>query len=373
MIHTLDADLVRKQSNYRTRRARLRDKRGLGLLYVASQATRVTWYLAQHLLAQRLSQKKSDISIPKQPRGFPRIRYLLDDLAKVFEAEWKDISSEIYKAPYDLLANPLKAVADSRRFLLDLPKVNKRRRNGLNDKLSEGLRAETAYPSYYEQNFLNQTDGYLTAGSAQLYDHQVETLFLGSGDLMRRRALPAIAEIVSAKHGEELSLLDVASGTGRLLSYVNDNWPKLSTIALDLSRPYLMHSRETALLNHQPCVQSLAEQLPIKTESQDIILCVFLFHELPHSIRKEVAHEFARVLRPGGRLVFVDSIQRGDDLSYDYLIERFPHLLHEPYYSDYINCDLAKMFSNCSLVKTSEYRAFLSKILTFDKPSQERG
>ena len=42
--------------------------------------------------------------------------------------------------------------------------------------------------------------------------------------------------------------------------------------------------------------------------------------------------EFARVLKPGGRLVLVDSLQHGDEPDYDGLLELFPQSFHEPYY-----------------------------------------
>ena len=39
---------------------------------------------------------------------------------------------------------------------------------------------------------------------------------------------------------------------------------------------------------------------------------LFLFHEVPPAVRRTIAGEFARVLRPGGLLVFMDSLQLGD-------------------------------------------------------------
>ena len=50
---------------------------------------------------------------------------------------------------------------------------------------------EDAYKllNYYLQNFHYQTDGYLSDLSANLYDLQVEILFNGAADAMRRRII----------------------------------------------------------------------------------------------------------------------------------------------------------------------------------------
>jgi ubiquinone/menaquinone biosynthesis C-methylase UbiE len=51
-------------------------------------------------------------------------------------------------------------------------------------------------------------------------------------------------------------------------------------------------------------------------DSQDAVTSLFLFHELPLKVRRIVFRECARVLKPGGRLVLVDSLQRGDRPDY---------------------------------------------------------
>ena len=45
--------------------------------------------------------------------------------------------------------------------------------------------------------------------------------------------------------------------------------------------------------------------------------------------------EIARVLKPGGLFVFLDSLQMGDKPGWDGLLEGFPHRFHEPYYRHY--------------------------------------
>ena len=51
------------------------------------------------------------------------------------------------------------------------------------------------YPDYYLQNFHHQTDGYLSDHSAGIYDIQVEILFNGSADAMRRRIIKPLKEV----------------------------------------------------------------------------------------------------------------------------------------------------------------------------------
>ena len=71
--------------------------------------------------------------------------------------------------------------------------------------------------------------------------------------------------------------------------------------------------------------------MPYESGSFDVATCVYLFHELPASVRKEVVREMARVLRPGGTVVLADSVQLGDNGGLlDALVRFFPEAYHEP-------------------------------------------
>jgi ubiquinone/menaquinone biosynthesis C-methylase UbiE len=93
-----------------------------------------------------------------------------------------------------------------------------------------------------------------------------------------------------------------------------------------------------------------------------------MFHELPPEVRQTVFGEFARVLKPGARLVVVDSLQRGDRPDYDGLLELFPQNFHEPYYASYVEEDFRAMARACGLRHTRDTNAFVSKVMVFDKP-----
>ncbi len=74
--------------------------------------------------------------------------------------------------------------------------------------------------------------------------------------------------------------------------------------------------------------------------AKNSLTSIFVFHELPPKVRRVVFRECARVLKPGGRLVVVDSLQSGDQPDYDGLLDLFPQSYHEPYYRSYLNEDL---------------------------------
>ena len=66
---------------------------------------------------------------------------------------------------------------------------------------------------------------------------------------------------------------------------------------------------------------------------------IFTFHELPPPVRRIVFGEFAWVLKPGGRLILIDSLQRADEPDYEALLELFAQSFHEPYFNSYLEED----------------------------------
>jgi ubiquinone/menaquinone biosynthesis C-methylase UbiE len=109
------------------------------------------------------------------------------------------------------------------------------------------------------------------------------------------------------------------------------------------------------------------ESIPVASESQDAVTSIFMFHELPPKVRRIVFGEFARVLKPGGRLVVVDSLQIGDEPDYDGMLELFPQNYHEPYYRSYLDEDFAAIATERGLTHVRDTNAFISKVMVFDK------
>jgi ubiquinone/menaquinone biosynthesis C-methylase UbiE len=177
----------------------------------------------------------------------------------------------------------------------------------------------------------------MTDESAKRYDTQVDVLFNGTANAIRRQALPQLREVFARRDQRKLRLLDIGCGTGRFLDQIKQVWPRLPCIGLDLSEPYIGYARQQ--LRRWAVTSFLlanAEAIPVADASCDAVTSIFMFHELPPAVRRTVFRECARVLKPGGPFVLVDSVQRGDRPDYDGLLDLFPQNYHEPYYSTYI-------------------------------------
>jgi ubiquinone/menaquinone biosynthesis C-methylase UbiE len=333
--------------------------------YAVSQGLRVAWYAGHYAVAARsagqIDVKPADFKYPSPARGL-----LMQRMRSLFEQDIQNIDDGIYVAPRNSRESLRELIGQSRKFLIDLPTVEERReiqggRTGL-----EGLR--NRYPDYYLHNFHYQTDGYLSEKSAALYDFQVEALFAGAADAMRRQALIPLAEFMRGRDQRNVNFVDVGSGTGGFLSFVMENYPRLSAVALDLSEPYAAHGdMGLSIWRTANSVVANAEAMPFAEGSQDVVTSVYLFHELPEQVRAFVLEEIRRVLRPGGRLILVDSIQFDDDAELNRLLEYFPHAFHEPYYKTYVEGDLQDLAERNGFCVVSKKIAYLSKILTLEK------
>jgi ubiquinone/menaquinone biosynthesis C-methylase UbiE len=293
----------------------------------------------------------------------PSLQELLAEQAQLLMSDALNVRDGIYPAMDDDAASLPRHLARVRAMFADVPEAYARRA-GKDAGTARGEPAAADVPQYYAQDFHFQTGGYLTEGSAQLYDVQVETLFMGAAGPMRRAALAPIAEFMRGRDQRQVTLIDVACGTGRFLRQVRLAYPAMNLAGLDLSRPYLDEARrQLDGLRGAELIEAPAEKMPLADASMDIATSIFLFHELPPDVRRQVTAEIARVLKPGGLFVFLDSLQLGDKPGWDGLIEGFPERFHEPYYRHYATDDLDAMFSAARLEPQFTTTPFLSKLM----------
>ncbi|MAN45813.1 MAG: class I SAM-dependent methyltransferase [Alphaproteobacteria bacterium] len=340
--------------------------------YAAAQGLRSAWYGAQ---MRAVRQQTGGLSRPGEPafepsRGTPDMAALRRAYFQLFLQDRLNVEKGLYPAPKDVRLKDLpNALQSARAFREDSSEVDRRRvvRDGteIRRQVTDG---HNRYPDYYLQNFHYQSGGWFTEDSADLYDTQVEALFTGTADAMRRAALAEISRELKGRDQRGVSLLDMACGNGRFLSQVMQVYPRLRASGLDLSPSYTEAARER--LNRWPHVDILheaAEAMPLEDDSLDMVVSIFLFHELPADVRPKVLAQVARILKPGGLFILADSVQFGDYPEMDGLLEYFPHGFHEPYYPEYLSWDAPKACETVGLVPERQALAFLTKVSTFRK------
>ena len=309
--------------------------------------------------ARRLGQRPAY----KPKRAVPSERDLMASLGQLFVADADAVGRGLYAAAESDPDGMSGIVARLREMFVEFPQALARRDAADADSVRLESGAD-GLPDYYVQDFHFQGGGYLSERSARIYDVQVESLFYGAAQAMRRAALRFVAEAIAGRDQRRLSLLDVACGTGRLLRDARLAWPAMGLTGLDLSPAYLGEARRhMGSLRSVSFVEANAEAIPLPDASQEIVTSVFMFHELPPVVRRGVAGEISRVLKPGGTLVFVDSLQMGDRPGWDGLLEAFPVRFHEPYFRGYALDDLDGLFNAAGLVAEAQSLAFLSKVM----------
>lgn len=340
------------------------------IAFEAAQTARVGWFFGQKLLAARMSRP-----VPLPPRLRERFRgrqmpdrgRILADLKALFEQDWRNIEAGCYAPPADEFGSPIAALRRSLDFFADLGAVEARRHGERKERLLDNP-PPGSYPPYYLQKFHFQSDGYLSEASAERYNHQVEVLFGGGAAAMRRQALvplrTALAELAPSRRNTA-RLLDLACGTGSFLREVKANWPRLRVTGLDLSPHYLAVARRAlAAWSRTRFQEGAAEAMPFADGEFDIVTCIYLFHELPPRVRRAVAGEIRRVLRPGGTVILVDSLQLGDEPDYEAMLDTFPVGFHEPFYASYIREDLDRLMSP-GFTPAGRFPAYFSKVLSY--------
>jgi len=347
------------------------------LAYQALQQGKSYFGLAHKTLSSQLRQWISPAPQENtQTLSLDTLQLLQRRINDLLQQDWKDAEAGIYPiellfdTPWGDLIRHYPAVWID--YGQTWPRVRDRRYQDFSDDVdTAGL------PQYYLQNFHFQTDGYLSEQSANLYDLQVEILFSGMADPMRRRVLAPLKAGLEAMGGtataaDRVKVLDIGCGTGRTLNMVRSAVPKASLYGVDLSAAYLRKAND--LLSHQrgtlpQLVQGNGENLPFVDNYFDATLSVFLFHELPASVRQTVIENAYRVTKPGGTFIICDSIQLQDSPELRMALENFPALFHEPYYRHYTTDDMAARLGQAGFDLITEQVHFMSKYWICRKPA----
>jgi len=336
-------------------------------IYIRSRVVRTSALRLAYLAYSRALLRFEERSSPEAAASLRR------RLEELFDEDFLDAEAGYY--PRSLIETlPWREYAQAvPRLLADLPRTRARIGRGDFRELPQDA-AAGRYPHYYARNFHYQTDGYLGHTSAALYDLQVELLFGGTADAMRRRIVPPVVRAARARGAspaQPLRVLDVGCGTGHLLRMLGAALPGVAKLfGVDLSPHYIARAREVLPRDLDvSLVCDNAEKLPFVDDSFDVATSAYLLHEVPAEVRARVLAEMARVVRPGGLAVVADSIQLADAPDLRREILAFPARFHEPFYMSYVKDDLAARVSEAGLRPASTRLAFLTKLVIAEKPA----
>jgi len=344
------------------------------LTYQTFQQGKNYFGLAHKILSTRLMNLVSPTEIQSRPIAPDTLLKIQQRLNQLLETDWQDTEQGIY--PESLLFdNPWDEF-----FLyypavwLDLPQIWQRAKQKQHQDFPPDINTE-GYPNYYVRNFHHQTGGYFSDFSAKLYDLQVEILFGGTADPMRRRILAPLKQGLQAFANvppHQVRILDVACGTGRTLKLIRAALPEASLFGTDLSPAYLRKANQ--LLSQNPgelpqLLQANAEELPYLDNYFHATTCVFLFHELPGPVRQKVIDQCFRVTQPGGVFVICDSIQVSDSPDMIPVMESFHETFHEPFYKHYMTDNLVERLEKAGFQNVTTQTHFMSKVFVAHKPA----
>ena len=205
------------------------------LAYGATQLPRVAWYLG-HGAVRRLSnaQRRSSETQPRAQAAPSRAgTRLYAEMAKLFRQDLANVGwpSSAAGGSRRLVAHPAQPFAIV--FPTSLPSSAGARSAGIARCAARTARQAAGLLSAEFSLSDRRLDD---EGSAQRYDTQVEVLFKGTANAIRRQALPPLHEIFAGRDQRRLQLLDIGCGTGRFLDFVKQAWPRLPALGL-VSRP----------------------------------------------------------------------------------------------------------------------------------------
>lgn len=342
----------------------MKDNSGIFYAALAYESARSAVFGIEYTMFNAIQHLVPGSEKYRQDANLRTIEIVKGGLNQLLKQDARNIADGLYPIAVLKPESPLRHFTRLPRILVDGVRAYTQRARGRTAVFNGTARDYLSdVPRYYRRNFHFQSDGYLSGHSASLYEHQVEVLFGGGADAMRRLIIKPLKERFGDTDGQGLTFLEIGAGTGRSTRFVHLAFPKAKIVAIDLSDPYLKEAeRQLSDLPRIAFMQADGGKLPFQDKIFDAAYSVFLYHELPLDARKAVIDESLRVLKPGGFLGLVDSIQQDDIREFNSLLESFPQNYHEPFYRNYIAHPMQALLKKHGLSRIGTDLGFLSKV-----------
>lgn len=324
---------------------------------VATNLSKTLLYSMEYRMLYGLSKSFSFfVQPPSRERDKELLKYMGEKVIDIHKQDAQNIADGYYPVDVILPKNPREHIKNIPHLLVDSLRISRRRKLNINHDLEQ---TPTGVPEYSKRNYHFQTDGYFSDESAKLYEHQVEVLFSGTAAPMRRMLIKLLKEKFTLNR--PLRILELGAGVGTATGDFSRSFKVESYTVTDISEPYLSVAKKRFPSSTFDFVQTPAESLPFEDDSYDLVFSVFLFHELPRSIRESVISEAYRVLKPGGVFGICDSVQKDDDPKLNTVLEKFPQDYHEPFYKDYTLWNVKKEIERSGFRDIASNHILLSK------------
>jgi len=120
--------------------------------------------------------------------------------------------------------------------------------------------------------------------------------------VVQRRVVERIAGMLQAERVSPARLLDIGSGTGRLLARLVDLYPEAAAVGVDLALGMCRAASENLSSKRVQIINADAESLPFAADSFDLVVSTSTYQWL--SSLDQAFAEARRVLAPGGLFCF---------------------------------------------------------------------
>lgn len=148
---------------------------------------------------------------------------------------------------------------------------------------------------------------------------------------------------------EPMTILDVGCSIGVSTEHMKKAYPKSQIYGLDLSPFFLSVSnfRKNSETQDITYIHENAESTSFHDDTFDLVVCNFLFHEVPREESNIIIAEIKRILKPGGVIAVVDidpvRLKRNDALDQ---FRKWAFEITEPHIGEYYNTNMTTLLGN---------------------------